>query len=151
MSLYNMLHGTDPYAGLFLKILNLNPHHIARFRDCHLNADGTEIYLLTRTGGGNRTEYVDWWAKIRMHQDYISDRDDDYDSTFAITTFRVPDWAKKIASVQANGIEPETLQQKTERVMKELSTKSVDELEKDPRTKDIVEAFRQLFARTTTK
>jgi hypothetical protein len=139
MSLYNMLHGTDPLAALLLQVLRFSPATVARFRDCHLSGDGQRIILLTRTGGGNRASFPAWWELIREHPEYISDRDDDFDSTFAITEFHVPKFALAEIQPLATGQDPPTLREKTESAIKDLEGKTPDQIRTDPRTAKIAE------------
>lgn len=90
MSLYNMMKGFNPVAGLCLKMLSLNPSDIPRFRDAWLTDDGERIVLLTRTGGGNRSDYLTENQSLTKIDGYISDVDDDFDSTFAHFMYKVP-------------------------------------------------------------
>lgn len=68
-------------------------HVVDRFRgiDKDVDEDGEPVIVLcTRTGGGNRESYREEWDAIRKHPNYIWDRDDDDDATFAYTYFSVP-------------------------------------------------------------
>lgn len=139
MSLYNMLHGTNALAGALLAMLELEPngpHPVGRFRDIHLSADGTQIVLLTRNGGGNREHWSEEEREagpecgctgciitynLPQHPNYIEDRDDDYDCTYAYVTFSVPEKYAEFCKGIATGVEPETLQQKFETVLAALS------------------------------
>ena len=91
MSLYNMLFGTNENTIELLKILNVDKMFFDRFRDIELTDDGKTIRVLTRTGGGNREDYYDNWGKIRKHELYITDYDDDFDETYAYIDFKVPE------------------------------------------------------------
>src|SRR5574338_468778 len=94
MSLYNMIHGVNPLAGVLLHALGLTPADVPRFRDCYWN--GEHICLYTRTGGGNR-EYYDepndengtgpWNSSLRAVAGFVRDEDDDFDSTYATFYF----------------------------------------------------------------
>ena len=65
--------------------------YVGRFRDAHLEEDGKVIAIYTRNGGGNRGWL--WWAWeiLRKHPQYISDKDDEFDSTYATIRFRTPE------------------------------------------------------------
>ena len=107
MSLYNLIHGTNPIAPILLHALG-NPD-VPRFRDIYVDDD--KIALYTRTGGGNRDyyeceercranypEYFEgdeppdgpWNADLRALTGYLYDEDDDFDSTYATFYFEIP-------------------------------------------------------------
>lgn len=96
MGLYNMINGTSSGAAIGLHILGLSISDIPRFRDCYFKDDF--IVVFTRTGGGNRDEYdVDEHPygsptnnNLRNHPYYVSDRDAEYDSTYALFFFSIP-------------------------------------------------------------
>lgn len=115
MSLYNLLHGRNPLAPLYLAMLGLGVGSVPRFRDVYLwkQRDGNHgIAVHTRTGGGNRDfyeheercrdnypEYFDgsdteptgpWNADLRRSPLFVYDEDDDFDSTYATFYYRVP-------------------------------------------------------------
>lgn len=98
MSLFNMLHGFNPLAGVFLNMLGLEPNDCGRFRDAYLWKDegGLRIHVYTRNGGGNRDEYRPVFEKLRQHHLYERDFDDDFDSTYATIVFHLPQKAKTI-------------------------------------------------------
>lgn len=102
MSLYNMMCGFNPAAGRLLAAINLDPNIIPRFRDVWINSDMTKITVHTRTGGGNRDDYEDQNNAMTAHPLYLRDSDDDFDSTFANFTFRVPEEekAKLLAEIE---------------------------------------------------
>lgn len=101
-SLYGMLHGEDPLADKLLSILSLSRDDFGRFRDVHLNEDGSQIIARTRTGGGNRDAYESSNDALACHPLYLGDEDDDFDSTYAYFHFRMPeelrDWARSVAT-----------------------------------------------------
>lgn len=105
MSLYNLVHGVNPVAGLLLKMLgidlaNLN-ERVGRFRDCYLHRgdDGqVEIHVFTRNGGGNRDDYIAVTMGLRLHPNYLRDFDDDFDCTYATYAFAVPEPYKPIVA-----------------------------------------------------
>lgn len=117
-SMYHVLHGIDPIAPLLLRILDLG-FDLPRFRDIHLSGDGTRIMILTRTGGLNRQEpaYREFHQRIRKHPNFLSDVDDAFDDSFAILWFSVPEWALVFTKLEATGVEPLTLKEKTEKLV----------------------------------
>lgn len=100
MSLYNMLHGNNPSAGVLLSVLNLTTGDVGRFRDCYLEQKGAGspiIVIYTRNGGGNRDDYEDVTEYLRGHPNYITDFDDDFDCTYASYLFSLPEGSKEIS------------------------------------------------------
>ena len=111
MSLYNMIYGANPATFFILPMLGKHPDEYPRFRDCFVGKisrseeldefnipklqmdsyDEPIITVYTRTGGGNREEYVEQNAKMSSHPNYIKDYDDSFDSTFALFEFSVPE------------------------------------------------------------
>lgn len=94
MSLYNLLFGRNPLAGVLMGVLDLTPGDVGRFRDCFLAKGETgalEIHIFTRNGGGNRDDYEDVTETLRAHANYLRDWDDDFDCTYATYAFAVPD------------------------------------------------------------
>lgn len=91
MSLYNALFGNNPLSDVLLAIINLPADQIPRFRDTKIAEGGKQIMVFTRTGGGNREEYGEQNDAMTKHPLYVSDRDSDFDSTYAEFYFRVPD------------------------------------------------------------
>jgi len=122
MSLYNMLFGENPLAPLLLKILEIDQpdgkYRSGRFRDIHLNAEGTKIILLTRNGGSNREDYFP--KNILEHPNYLRDYDDNFDSTYCYIEFSIPARLQAALKKLASGKEPEKLHEKFERVVKDL-------------------------------
>lgn len=74
---------------LLLLIINLEEEKIPRFRDVYLH-DG-KIVVYTRTGGGNREDYIKENEWLRQNENYLSDSDDDFDCTYANFFFKFPD------------------------------------------------------------
>lgn len=111
MSLYNMVHGNNPGAPLVLNLLGKPQGYFGRLRDAWIEGqeDGTcRFAIYTRNGGGNREHYDDekeagpdcectgCIATYRLPADpaYLSDRDDDFDCTYATFYFKVPEDAE---------------------------------------------------------
>lgn len=89
MSLYNAINGRHPKSKEFLALLDLTEEEIERYRDCRVFPKTRTIEILARTGGGNREDYPN--TALTAHPGYVSDRDWDFDGTYAIHSFRVPD------------------------------------------------------------
>jgi len=102
MSLYNMMFGVNPLAGVTLSALNLTSNDIPRLRDAYYDADEDRLVIYTRTGGGNRDYYGSpdgydnegyegpFNSDLEAHPNYVHDEDDDFDSTYAYFYFSVP-------------------------------------------------------------
>lgn len=121
MSLYNMMCGTNPAAGRLLSAINLDPNSIPRFRDVWANNDLTEVTVHTRTGGGNREDYETENDALCAHPLYLSDADDDFDSTYADFTFRLPEEEKiKLLAEIADAVKDDP--EKSAQVMKAVTT-----------------------------
>jgi hypothetical protein len=122
MSLYNMLFGVEPTAGIALKMLGIGPGQVPRFRDAFFDwEDDTNtkpvIVIRTRTGGGNRDHYEQpnddnvagpWNSSLRALSGYLCDVDDDFDSTYADFYFEVPEQeqAAVVKFLSDNGAPP---------------------------------------------
>lgn len=135
MSLYNFLFGVNNETPILLGMLSLNMEYFSRFRDVELIANGTKIQVLTRTGGGNREDYKENWEKIRANQFYITDYDDDFDSTYAYIEFKVPEQYIETTKIMFNK-EPLNIKDKFENEIKEMdnpnseASKKADEIAK---------------------
>lgn len=94
MSLYNMLFGTNPAAGFLLGALELETekYPTGRFRDIYFENESGEpkVILYTRNGGGNREDYEYVFEALEKHPLYLTDYDDDFDSTYAYIEFEAP-------------------------------------------------------------
>jgi len=97
MSLYNMLFGVNPFSTVLLEMLGVAVETVPRFRDCFLNEDGTEIIIHTRTGGGNRRDYMEGNAALTKVSGYKFDADDSFDITYANFHYAVPEPFKEAA------------------------------------------------------
>lgn len=91
MSLYNLINGVNPAAFFILPMLGYHPNEYPRFRDCFAEPELNEIHVLTRTGGGNRESYEAENNWLETFPTYISNSDDDFDDTFALWKFKVPE------------------------------------------------------------
>ena len=110
MSLYNAVHGHNPLAGIVLAALGLTPNDVPRLRDAWFDAENDRLVVYTRTGGGNR-DYYDTKAgnleeggegegpfneDLRDVAGFLSDEDDDFDSTYASFYYSIPDRAREV-------------------------------------------------------
>jgi hypothetical protein len=161
MSLYNLLHGTNQIAPLLLFFLGIDQDdglwRSGRFRDIYLNEDGSRIILYTRNGGGNREHWDDVAGQesgescrctgctityhLPKHPNYIADRDDDFDSTYAYVEFSVPDKYRDLIPLLVTGEKPETIHEKFEKIMEEMKAMSKEELLENKRFAPIIKIF----------
>lgn len=133
MSLYNALFDYNEMAPLLLKALALDVDEIPRFRDCFLTNDRGEISIVvyTRTGGGNRKDYIKQNNEMTMHRYYVRDQDDDLDSTYALFYFKIPtEYEDELKEyVKINGV-PELPSVRLQKVISDMkdgrSSKEVD-------------------------
>ena len=111
MSMYNLMHGTNPATFFILPMLGeKHPDEYPRFRDCFVMDEEQEIHVFTRVGGGNRNcGYGE--EKLREHENFLRDFDSEEDSTYATYVFSVPDeWKedfKKIMDGDLKNVSPE--------------------------------------------
>lgn len=119
MSLYNTLFGENEDTPVLLGMLAVNKEYFDRFRDVDLIEEGTKIRVFTRLGGGNREGYRKTWDKIRKHDLYIKDYDDDFDCTFAYVEFNIPEQFKETAKKMFKG-EPVSFSDKFKKELEEM-------------------------------
>ena len=128
MSFYNILHGMNYLTPVLLAILDIDQKgsrwNSGRFRDIYLNEDGTKIILFTRNGGGNRESYFP--DDIRKHSNYLTDYDDDFDSTYAYIEFSVPKGFKRLIKKLSTGEKPKSLKQKTDKYLEKLKKGEIE-------------------------
>ena len=96
MSLYNMIHGVTPATFYVLPMLGKHPDEYPRFRDCFLYDEehpefDKHIFIYTRTGGLNRSDYAKENGMIATMDGFVTTYDNSFDNTFAYWVFRVPD------------------------------------------------------------
>lgn len=96
MSLYNMVMGVSTATFFVAPLVVGHPqNNVPRFRDCflgdedHPEHDG-KIQIYTRIGGNNRQDYQEEIKKMRELGGYITDYDDDFDSTYATFVYEIP-------------------------------------------------------------
>lgn len=88
MSFYNLLFGKNPNSDIVLAFIGLKECDVERFRDCGIDLNNKEIYIYTRTGGGNRDDYPNKLLTSSPYYKY--DKDDDFDSTYATYYYEFP-------------------------------------------------------------
>lgn len=89
MSLYNELFGFSPACVVLLPMLGRESAEYPRFRDCFLSEDEQHIEIFTRVGGPNRGC---GYGEEELYEDpnFVSTYDDDFDNTYGIYVFNVP-------------------------------------------------------------
>jgi hypothetical protein len=118
-----MLNGVNQSTFFILPMLGeRHPESYPRFRDCFVNNEGDkpEIHLYTRTGGGNRDDYESEIKELQKHPNYLWDKDDDFDCTYATFAFSVPDEFKDDFDKITQGNLKETSKEYQERLRKSL-------------------------------
>ncbi len=119
MSLYNRLFGINADMPVLLGMLSVNMEYFDRFRDVELCNNGTVIRVFTRLGGENRKDYSETWKKIRKHELYSQDYDDEFDETYAYIEFNIPEKYKKTAKKMFKK-EPISLKEKLNKSISEM-------------------------------
>lgn len=94
MSMYNLLFGPTAQKIPALPVCGIDPEQVGRFRDVWIERDGDStdtviLALYTRNGGGNREDYAEQIGYLHSVPTFVSDRNDDYDSTYATFRFRI--------------------------------------------------------------
>lgn len=129
MSLYNILFGENKEAPVLLGMLGVNKEYFGRYRDIDLIEKATKIRVFTRLGGGNRPDYKDTWNKIRKHDLYIKDYDDDFDCTYAFIEYKIPDKFKETAKKMFKS-EPVSFSDKFTKELEEMNKPGTEAYEK---------------------
>jgi len=91
-----MLNGVKPSVFFIMPMLGHHPDRFPRFRDCFVGDESHPeyddcIHVYTRTGGGNRDMYESGNKWITSPNGYITNFDDEGDSTYASWVFKVPE------------------------------------------------------------
>lgn len=148
MSLYNMVMGTDPAVPAILSMLFLWPEDVPpRFRDASIvDFEGEwRICVLTRQGGGNRSDYDKSNRELQEHPLYIRDYDEPSDTTYATFEFRFPEEYLPpdnfIEEVRQNVIRKQTPMQRY--------MSSIEGFDKDPKLTNLKERLDSLVARSS--
>lgn len=148
MSMYNAIHGTNPLAVPLMEVLSLSPRAVGRFRDCYLTEHNNMVVIAvyTRNGGGNRDDYKEQTKLLQSHPNYLSDRDESHDETYASYFFSIPDDFKdEITSLvqESNGqiVMPEPAV-RFEAFMEKLTAKDTD----DPEVKRAMDVGRKIVS-----
>lgn len=101
---YHAIFGVNPNAPVILSALGLQLEDFGRFRDAFVTNGDIAVY--TRLGGGNRHAYVNVFAKMQGHPNYIRDVDDAFDSTYCTFYFTVPDTARNLLFLDIGDYDP---------------------------------------------
>jgi hypothetical protein len=139
-----MVNGVNQATFLILPMLGKHPEEYPRFRDCFVGAlenseeedqfgipkkkttDEKVISVYTRTGGANRREFDEQIQAMRAMPTYIEDYDDDFDSTFAVFVFSIPEkWEKDFATLVVENLNTisEEYKEELKRVFPKLAEK----------------------------
>ena len=88
MSMYNMLHGMNPFSEVICHLLGIDIYKIERFRDSGIIYEEKLMWIYTRTGGDNERDYPN--EILNKHTLLKESIDDSYDLTFKIYYFHFP-------------------------------------------------------------
>ena len=89
-NLYNLIFGFNPMSHMILAAIGLTVAEFGRPRDCQvIKTDDGEyrIAMYTRNGGKNRPQHM---PDFTWHPNYLYDKDDDFDNTYATIYFSIP-------------------------------------------------------------
>lgn len=106
MSFYNMIFGNNPLYKVILATLDLTENDVGRFRDVFITEGKIAVY--TRNGGNNRQHFEFSYPeeeegedcpcpgcfmtyRAHRHSNYLYDRDDEFDNTYATIYYSFPD------------------------------------------------------------
>jgi hypothetical protein len=112
--LYNLVFGENEWSDMILATLKLTRQETGRYRDVWVEPERVVVY--TRNGGGNREHYM---PDFNGHPNFIGDKDDDYDNTYAEIYFSFPEEHKSFLT---------TLIEEGRPSMKERWMKAIDDL-----------------------
>ena len=105
-------------------MLGTTKDKVPRYRDCYLDAEQKRLVIYTRTGGGNRDSCEDeetcrenypeyfqgnnpktgpWNSDLRALPNYIYDKDEEFDSTYANFYFSFPQEYENELVAMCNG------------------------------------------------
>lgn len=127
-NLYNMIFGVNPFALELLRILDLKPEDVGRFRDVYLRSANSVIIIYTRNGGDNRVEYAEVMKNLARHPYYLTDWDDDFDNTYAYIAFKVPEDKQDEAKLLTDGSPLKTVGEKFQQLTQDMENKVDSEL-----------------------
>lgn len=109
MSLYNMMNGVTPITCFVMPMLGKHPEEYPRFRDCFLSDEAhpeynDHILVYTRVGGGNRGCGFGE-ESLFDHPNFVATYDDDFDSTYGMYVFSVPEqWRADFELIKAGNL-----------------------------------------------
>lgn len=136
MSMYGLLFGRNSLSTLILAMLNLTEGDVGRFRDVFISEGKIAVY--TRNGGGNRECWNEGEKEdchcpgcvithyLPKHPNYLYDKDDDFDCTYATIYFSFPEQYKVILeAMDAGKFNPD---KRWVEKLKEIEASSKDDL-----------------------
>lgn len=144
MSLYNMLHGYNNNALVALSMLGLSEAECGRFRDAWIEEDGKHIVVFTRNGGGNRDDYQPVIDELAEHPNYVTDYDDDFDSTYASIKFTVPERYLELADKLKPKEHVPSLWEKTQGALRGIEQSVIKQKEKEG--EELIKKFKDSLA-----
>ena len=84
-----MVNGFNPACVVIMPMLGRKQEEYPRFRDCFVTEEDN-IAILTRVGGNNRNcGYGE--KKLYEDENFLNTYDEDFDSTYGVYVFKVPD------------------------------------------------------------
>jgi len=92
VTMFDLAIGTSGYPPMILGMAGLTPDMIGRYRDHWLERSEAGVLIMalyTRNGGGNREEYAEHLRQMHDLDSFVSDADDEFDSTYCTLRFRV--------------------------------------------------------------
>ena len=104
MSLYNLVKKTNINAPLCLRALNVDIQKVGRIRDAWFTDNGEGVVILTRSGGPNRSGYIEGNNYMRSLDGFISDTDDEADCTYARFVYKTPEAIAADAKIVAEAL-----------------------------------------------
>lgn len=142
MSLYNKLFDENKDTNILLGMIGVNKEYFERFRDIDLIEKGEKIKVITRTGGPvNRNAYKSVHEKLRKHDLYIKDYDDEFDITYAHIEFNIPEKYKSTAK-KMYVEEPPSIKEKFEKEINEMNVPGTEAFKRAEKImNEIIEQF----------
>lgn len=92
MSMFDWAIGNSGWPEQVLMAVRVIPAEIPRYRDHWVERDSEDsviVAIYTRVGGGNRPDYQEWLSNVRLLPSFVSDSDDEFDSTYCTLRFRL--------------------------------------------------------------
>lgn len=90
--MFNLVFGPTEQKRSIAILGGVDPDRIGRFRDLWVEQPEPGLFILaiyTRTGGNNRADYGEWIDYAQSLPNFVSDRDDTFDNTYATFRFEI--------------------------------------------------------------